>query len=117
MSDRVARSLKPFRTWAADWRGGQIWSISGGTVTIRLMAEAHLVRDYFVASALAPGVIVGDAVACRVSGTSPNYTITDVRAARFAGSGPVDQAASVAVGTFTPGHVDYGLTSESEYWS
>jgi hypothetical protein len=104
----VARALRPHTHVLHDWRGGQVWHIDGDTATIRLQAEAHIVRDKTVARALMPpGAIVGDACVCRVSGTgADDYTLMEVRPSIFAGGGPgSDQAGAVARGEFHPGVV------------
>jgi hypothetical protein len=116
------KAWKPYRhVWdAADgstrWRGGQINSL-GATATIKLHAEANIVRTYSgVSNSLLPsGVIVGDAVMCRVTGSYP-YTIAEIRASRFAPGAPSDQAGGVARGEFWPGIVPYELSNEKGYW-
>jgi hypothetical protein len=111
-----ARPLKPARVVHQNKRGGQIWAINGDTITIRVHAEQHSLRDYDVPRSLIPHtVIVGDACVVTVAGAWP-YTITAVSGARFAGPAPVNQAASVAAGTFSPGHIEYTKADGGPYW-
>jgi hypothetical protein len=64
-------------------------------------------RDKTVSLALVPAGLrrVGAAVVCRVSGSgADDYTVTAVYESVFApGMAPIDDAASVAAGVFSPG--------------
>jgi len=87
------RSLRPDRfvyDGADLWRGGQVWAIAGGTSTIRLLAEANMVRDKSVATSLIPAgaQTVGCPVCCRVTGGgAETYTIVEIIGSSF---GPQD---------------------------
>jgi hypothetical protein len=61
------------------WRAGQIRSIAGAA-TIRLHAEANIIRDYTgISTSLLPaGAIVGDAITERVTGSFP-YVVSEIR--------------------------------------
>ena len=104
----LIRSEKPRTHVLGAWRGGQIWSVSE-TAQIRLRAETHMDRDKTVAIGLVPAAArrVGAAVVCRVTGNgADDYVIAEVHASVFApGMAPLDDAASVAAGVFTPGVV------------
>ena len=115
MSEDTIKSLKPPRHVWNDWRGGQIRSI-GATATIRMHAEANVVRDYTgISLALVTGLTVGDPVRCRVSGGYP-YSIAEVVFSRAVPSAPSDQAASVARGEYHPGIIEYSFTNEDDFW-
>ena len=85
-----------------DWRTGVVWTIVGGTTTIRLMAEQSMRRDKTCATSLLPaGMVVGHPCACRVTGDgADSYVIVEVVSAVFGSDGPRDHAAAVAAGVF-----------------
>ncbi len=91
------------------FRGGQVTAVlDTSNVEIKLHIEASLISTRVVARALAPAVIVGDPVACEVTGDSPALTITAVHPASFADpSGTND----ITKGFF-PGQIDAGLHNQ-----
>jgi hypothetical protein len=106
-----SRLNRPCAVVARDWRGGQIIAIDGDAISVRLHLEQSLIGERIVDRALfesaGVGLTVGDALACRVEGTSPAYVVVAVHAAHFCGvGGPgTDQAGAVARGQFDPGCV------------
>lgn len=89
------------------WRGGQIVSLSETEAVIKLHLEHSIIGTRTVDLDLfdcdCPRTL-GDPVVCRVQGDgADSYVITEVRKSTFAGSGPRDQAASLAAGEFHPG--------------
>ena len=99
-----------------DLRGAQIITVDVNTITVRVHLEHHIIGDRTIARSLYPAGVVGDACVVRVTGTSPNYTITEVQSARHAASPGSDQAVSVARGEFHPGSVPLD-PGESPYWN
>ena len=102
-----ARPLRPKRIVHEDLRGGQIVSVSLPNLTIKLHLEHSLIGERTIAASLLPAdvaAVVGNAVVVRVA--DPDYTITEVRSARFCDQ-PGPQTESVAAGIFSPGCVRY----------
>ena len=96
------------------FRGGQVTAVDA-SVTIKLHIEASLISTRTVSRAMAPGVIVGDPVACEVTGESPALTVVAVHPASFADpSGTND----VTTGFF-PGQIDAALHGQPKrlHWS
>jgi hypothetical protein len=117
MAEDTIRSLRPNRMildGAQKYRGGQIQSIVGGTTTIKLLAEANIVRTKTCATSLVPADAqsIGCPVCCRLTGPdADNYVIAEVLGSTFADP-PLNNAASVAKGEFRPGIVPRSLTGE-----
>jgi hypothetical protein len=85
MSEFRMRSLRPdpmvHDRDGAHWRGAVINSIVGGTITVSMLAEAHMVRTKTCSTALVPAdaQVIGCPIACRVTGTgADDYTIAEV---------------------------------------
>lgn len=97
------------------FRAGQVTAVDASNVEIKLHIEQSLIGTRTVARALAPAVIVGDPVACEVTGESPALTVVAVHPASFADpSGTND----VTKGFF-PGQIDAGLHGQPPrlHWS
>lgn len=97
------------------FRGGQVIAVDASNVTIKLHIELHMIDTRTVARAMAPAVIVGDPVACEVTGESPFLTVTAVHDAAFATpSGTND----ITKGFF-PGQIDAALHGQPKrlHWA
>jgi len=114
------RSLRPdylvYDLGDARWRGGQVWSIDGETVTIRCHVEQSYVRNVTCDLSLVPAGAqsIGSPVCCRLTGSDPDaQTIVEIVETSFLpGSAPRDNAASVAAGIYSPGIVPRSITNE-----
>jgi hypothetical protein len=108
------RSLRPDKHVHQDWRGGQITQIAGGTTTIKLMAEANMVRTKTCATSLVPvdAQSVRCPVACRVTGTgADDYVIVEVIGSSFGANG------APRSGDWAPGIIPRSITLEPlTYW-
>jgi len=112
-------SLRPDKHVSGPWRGGQVWTLDGATSTIKLLAEAHIVRMKTVTTSLIPvdAQSIGCPVACRVDGDGADtYTIAEVVGSAFGADAPRDNARSVAAGTFSPGIIPRHIHGEPRLW-
>jgi hypothetical protein len=117
------RSMRPDRFVldlpTAAWRGAQITSIVGGTTTVKMLAEANIIRTLTCATSLIPAGAqsVGCPIACRVTGGgADSYVIAEVIGSSFGPDAPTNNAASVAAGRFSPGIIPRDLTQEPLTW-
>jgi hypothetical protein len=101
---------------AASWRGGQLLSSGGGTSTVRLQAEAHIIRTVTCATSLIPvdAQAIGTPLACRVS--LSDYSILEVVGSFSPDPGPRNDAADIAKGIFHVGAVPRSITGEPTIW-
>jgi hypothetical protein len=117
MQPRI-RALRPdvvvYDSGDTHWRGGVVTAV-GATVTIRYLGEASLVKTANVSLAVAGTRTVGAPVVVRVTGSSPNWTIAEVRDGWWGGAGPgTDEAGAIARGEYHYSVVPRAITNEPE---
>ena len=117
MAENRIRSLRPHVHWLdrgdEHWRCGVVWSIAGGTATLRIACAP--MRDFSVATSLLPNPSVGAPVVVRLEGNDRTGTIADVRATHWGGGGPgTDEAGAVARGVFHHAVIPRSITGASE---
>lgn len=106
-------------TYAGGWRGALLQSVVGQTATIRVLAEAHIVRVFSGALSDVPTTAraIGDPLVVRLTGSGlADYSLAEIRGSTFArADAPRDQAGAVARGEYRYGIVPPDITGESKF--